>query len=149
MKGGARPGGMDHTVYDEKVVKDGKRFNPGELSLEARSYLDGLASDSYQTRLELSEGNPDAMFPKCTCQRGNSGCNSKTHNHWLLGSFWRYGHCGERIHVHPDELAIDDHAPICEYCRRLKGGFKPKRKKSKKRKKQTKRKKKQTKRKKR
>ena len=152
MEGGARPGGMDHRVYDENVVKDGKGFNRGELSPEARSYLDGLASDSYQARLELAEGNPDAMFPKCTCQRGNSGCNSKTHNHWLLGSFRRSDHCGESVYVHQDDPgAISDFGPICEHCRGQKGGVKPKRKKKSKRKKRKKsnRKKKQTKRKKR
>lgn len=150
MKGGARPWGIDHVTYDENVVKDGKGFEPKKLSPKARSFLDSLASDSYQARLEL---DPSAMWPKCTCQRGNSGCNSKTHNHWLFGSWWRSNHCGESIYVHQDDPgSIDDHAPICEDCRGEKGGFKPKRKKkSKKRKKSTKikKKKKQTKRKKR
>ena len=59
MKGGARPGGMDHTVYDEKVVKDGKRFNPGELSLEARSYLDEQCLHRYRSEdYSLWQGNP-------------------------------------------------------------------------------------------
>ena len=46
MKGGARPGGVDPKVYDGKVRKDGKDFEPNKLSPEARSYLDSLASDS-------------------------------------------------------------------------------------------------------
>ena len=133
---------------------DGKGFEPKKLSPEARSFLDGLASDSYQARLEQAEGNPEAMFPKCTCQRGNSGCNSKTHNHWLFGSWWRSNHCGEKVYVHPDDQgAIGDFGPICEYCRGLKGGFKPKRKKKKSKKRRSKKSKKkgkkQTKRKKR
>ena len=90
------------------------------------------------------------MWPKCTCQRGNSGCNSKTHNHWFFGSWWRSNHCGESIYVHQDDPAgaIDDHAPICEDCRGQKAGFKPKRKNKSKKHKKSNRKKKQTKRKK-
>ena len=155
MEGGARPGGVHPRDYDKIVVKDGKGFNRGGLSPKARSYLDGLASGSYQARLELAEGNPGAMFPTCTCQWGNSRCNSKTHNHWLLRSVRRSDHCGETVYVHQDDPgAISDFGPICDHCRGQKGGVKPKRKKkSKKRKskkptKRKKKKKKQTKRKK-
>ena len=71
------------------------------------------------------------------------GCNSKTHNHWFFGSWWRSNHCGESIYVTKmiQQGAIDDRKPICEDCRGKKGGFKPKeKKKSKKRRKPTKRK---------
>ena len=152
MKGGARPEGVDHNVYDETRVWNDEDFEPKKLSPKARDLLFDYASQSYQTRSEQAEGNPDAMFPKCTCQRGNSGCNSPTHKqwfNWLTG--WRNDHCGERVYVHPyDQEAIGDYGPICEDCRGQKGGFKPKRKKkSKKSKKSTKikKKKKQTKRK--
>ena len=120
-------------------------FDPEKLGPVAQKLLDDYGSQAYDDRLRMAEdsGNPQNIWPKCSCERGNSGCNSETHKQWfnfITGR--RNDNCDQRVILHADNQgALRTGEPTCEYCR-LKAGAKYKKKSSKKIKKSIKKRKK-------
>ena len=147
MRGGARTGGEDHETYDEKVVKNmDEPFDPEKLGPVAQKLLDDYGSQTYDDRLRMAEdsGNPQNIWPKCSCERGNSGCNSETHKQWFnFITRRRNDNCDQRVILHADNQgALRTGEPTCEYCSHQKAGAKYKKKSSKKIKKSIKKRKK-------